>query len=448
MTAFRIVSASEEHTFERDPFGVQPFYYSRAGRHLVVSESLEAMLSHPEVPLDLDDRAAVNYVEDGVCADAEATVFAHIRRIAPGHRLHWQRGELTIHRYWSVPEPGPPRRDAPARLEEALREAIRERLTAPSAVVFMSGGLDSTTLAALAREVAPEVELLAMTSVYRSRIPSVEERYATEAARSIGIDIRCFPLDDYPALQALEEGIWTADPGALLSAPASRDIHARAARHAPVAMHGHPADAVLAADLKSYLRSLPPLRLFAALVRYTIVKRRPPYFFFRRQRERAPAPRPLWLRMRGYEWKVTNALDSPAWSNYFEWAHPAVTGAPIELVYPWLDTRVVDAAMALAPVPWLIDKHVVRELLRGRVSEVIRRRPKTFVPGDPWQAPLPAPRLLEIEAASRYIDPAGFREALRGARALSNMTLRAVALEYWLRELPSQVARLRSTNRA
>ncbi len=104
--------------------------------------------------------------------------------------------------------------------------------------------------------------------------------------------------------------------------------------------------------------------------------------------------------------------------------------------------------MELAPVPWLVDKHVVRELLRGRVSEVIRRRPKTFVPADPWQAPLPVARSLEIEAASRWIDPAGFRAALRGARVLSDMTLRAVALEYWVRELPGRVERLRSTNRA
>ncbi|HEY0160897.1 MAG TPA: asparagine synthase-related protein [Thermoanaerobaculia bacterium] len=448
MTPFTVVTAAEERTFERDPFGVQPFFYARVGAELVIAQSLEGVLSHPGVPLDLDDRAVINYVEDGLSADAEATVFAHVKRLPAAHRLHWQRGELAIRRYWSVPEPRPPRRDAPARLEEALRAAIRERLTAPTAVVFMSGGLDSTTLAALAREVAPEVRLLAMTSVYRSRIASVEERYATEAARSIGIDIRCIPLDGYGALQALDECVWTADPGALVTAPASRAIHAMAAEHAPVAMHGHPADAVLAADLKGYLRSLPPLQLFAALVRYTVVKRRPPYFFFRPERKRAPVFRPLWLRMKGYEWQVTQPLDSPAWSSYFEWAHPSVTGAAVELVYPWLDTRVVEAAMELAPVPWLIDKHVVRELLRGRVSEVIRRRPKTFVPADPWQAPLPVGRSLEIEAASRYIDPAAFREALRGASALSNRTLRAVALEYWLRELPSQAARLRSTNRA
>jgi asparagine synthase (glutamine-hydrolysing) len=448
MNRFTEVSESEELTLTRDPFGVQPLFYARAGRGLVYSDSLEGLLAHRGVSLELDDRSIGDYLAYAVCADAAATAYALVKRLPPGHRLQFRRGELTISRYWSVPGRQPPSRDAPARLEAALRDAIRERLTAPTAVVFMSGGLDSPTLAALAREVAPDVELLAITSVYRTRIDDVEERYAVEAARSIGIDIRCFPLDGYSPLQALDEGAWTADPGALLTWPMSRDVHAMAAKHAPIAMHGHPADAVLEIDLKGYLRSLPPLQLFAALVRYTVARRRPPYFFFRRQRRPAPVPSPRWLLAEAHEENVTRPLDSAVWSNYFEWAYPRVTGAAIGLVYPWLDTRVVEAAMAMPPVPWLVNKHVVRELLRGRVSETIRRRPKTYLRGDPYQVALPLARSLEIDAASRYVDPVAFRETLREAHTLSNMTLRAVALEYWLRELPGRVERLRSTIRA
>jgi asparagine synthetase B (glutamine-hydrolysing) len=313
----------------------------------------------------------------------------------------------------------------------------------------MSGGLDSTTLAALAREVAPHVNLLAITSVYRSRIDDVEERYAVEAARSIGIEQRSFVLDDYHPLQSLDEGLWTADPGALLTAAMSRDVHAEAVRHAPIAMHGHPADALFAVDLKAHLKSLGTLQLVAALIRYTLARRRLPYFFFRRQRAGAgEAPRPRWLLARGYEERAVHPLGSAAWSSYFEWAHPAVTGSPIELVYPWFDERVVEAALALEPVPWLVDKYVVRRLLRGRVSETIRTRRKTYLRGDPWRVTLPVQRSLEIEAAVRFIDPVRFREALRGDRTLSDRALRAVAFEYWLRELPRRVERLRRTIRA
>jgi asparagine synthase (glutamine-hydrolysing) len=439
---------------ERDRFGIRPFYYARIDGGVVWSESLEAVLAHPGVDAtQLDEAAVADYLIHEVCLDASSTVYAHVRRLPPAHVLRMRGGELAVERYWSFPAPTRSS-DAPARLEAALRASIRDCLTAPSAVVFMSGGLDSTTLATLAREVAPEVKLLAATSVYRTRIPDVEERYAIEAARSLGIDIRLFPLDGYDPLQALDDGTWTADPGALLSAPMSRDIHAAAAKHAPVAMHGHPADAVLEPALAPYLRGLGFFERIAALVRYTLVKRRPPYFFFRDllgwpRRRVLPAPLPNWLRARPRpRGEKTSPLESPIWSNYFEWAHPSVTHAPIELVYPWFDVRVVEAALAMPPIPWLVDKHVLRELLRGRISETIRRRKKTFVSGDPWSVALPLSRPLEIEAAARYVDPGRFVAALRDAPALSNMALRAVALEYWLRELPSRVRALRGVNRA
>jgi hypothetical protein len=298
----------------------------------------------------------------------------------------------------------------------------------------------------LTREVRPETRLLACTSVYRTRIADVEEPFADEAARSIGIPIEKFVLDDYPPLQALDPEVWTAEPGPLLTAPMTRDIYRVAARHAPVALHGHPADAVLSVDLKSWLRALPASRRIAELLRYTIARRRPPYFYFRGDRGAVHRPPPDWLLARqAPQATVGDPLASASWSSYFEWADPQFTGAPIELVYPWCDARVIEAARELEPVPWLVDKHIVRELLRGRVSERVRQRKKSFLGGDPWRAELPAPLHLEIEAASRCIDGGRFREACRAAGSLSDQLLRAVMFESWLRKLPSAVGRLRTS---
>lgn len=447
------MSVVRELVHRRDPFGVEPFYYARVPDGVVASASLETVLAHPDVRAEeLDEQSVADYLITGVCGDAGATIYANVRRLPPGHELTVRGGEVTIRRYSHLPAP---RRDrnAPARFEAALREAIRDRLTASSAVAFMSGGLDSTSLAALAREVAPHVDLLGHTSVYRTLVADDEESYAVEAARSIGIPLRIYPLDGYAPLQALDDGVWTADPGALLTAPMTRDIHQLTVQHAPVALHGHPADAVLHAELTPYLRSLGVFERLAALVRYTLVKGRPPYFFFRDLAGRPRRDEPLellprWLLARPHHRFEGHPLESPIWSSYFEWAHPRTTGIALEVVYPWLDERVVEAALAMPPVPWLVDKHVLRTLLRGRVSDRVRLRRKTFLQGDPWRVPLPAAYSLEIEAASRYIDPAGFRAAVRGASALSNMTLRAVAFEYWLRELPGRVAALQGAKRA
>jgi asparagine synthase (glutamine-hydrolysing) len=464
--AFAIWDAAAGELFcARDRFGVRPFYYARIDRGLVFSDSLEAVLAHPSVPFEeLDEGAVADYLVSGTPAESEATIYAHVRRLAPAHMLTMARGGTpNVRRYWTLHAPARERmRDAPARLEAALKAAVADRVRAPSAVVFMSGGLDSTALAAIAREVRPQTRLLAMTSVYRSRIADVEERYAVEAARSIGIESRCFPLDDYPPLHAIDGGVWTAEPGPLLTATMTRDIYAAAAEHAPVALHGHPADAVMAAEPVPFLRTL--LRggriaaLVTALVQHTAITRRPPWFFLRDllgmpRSTGSPAPPPPWLRAPLTERLrsrapvdadaplAIRALASADWSSYFEWAHPLQTRAPIELAYPWCDLRVIEAVLAMEPIPWLVRKHVLRELLRGRVSETIRTRGKTFVQGDPWTAAWPP---AEIDLASRYIDPDRFRQAGREAGVVRDASLRALALESWLGELQANVARLRS----
>ena len=431
----------------RDRFGARPFYYARTPRSLVFSNELEAVLAHPDVSLDLDERAVADYLMTGVLEDAEATIYANVRRLPPAHTMRCDRdGRIVFERYWTPPPLAPkPRRDAVEHLEHALKQAIADRINAPSAMIFMSGGLDSTLLAALTREVRPDTHLIAGTSVYRKRIADVEEPFADEAARSIGIELRKYVLDDYPILQALDEDVWTAEPGPMLTAPMTRDIYRAAAEHAPIAIHGHPADAVLHIDLTEYLRALPAKRRIAEMIRYTIARRRPPYFFFRPQRSKPALAPPAWL-LAGRERRrdSDDPLASAIWPSYLEWADPQFTEAAIDLVYPWGDARVIEAARELEPVPWLVDKHITREMLRGRVSERVRTRRKSWLGGDPWRAEPPA---LEIEAASRFIDPQRFRDACRNAGVVSDQTLRALVFESWLRKLPKRVQLLREMPR-
>jgi asparagine synthase (glutamine-hydrolysing) len=442
-----VVTDGDEWFCARDRFGVRPLYYTRSAGALLVSNSLEAILANPQVDAEtLDERGVADYLYWGTCEDDEATTYAHIRRVPPAHVMTRE----GTGRYWSLPLGREPRKDAPRRFEAALKDAVRDRVTAPTAVVFMSGGLDSTTLAALAHEAQPDLQLVAMTSVYRNRIADVEESFAAEAARSIGIPIRFSVLDDWPPFDSIEKALWTAEPGPLLYASSVRAIYAQAARHAPIAMHGHPADGVLHSDLR---RSLPrsPLALALALARYTRIKRRLPWFalreLFGQQRKPPPIALPDWFRPSLAPYIVDvpppHPLQSPMWSNLFEWAHPLQTGAPIELVYPWSDVRVVEAGLELAPFPWLIDKHVLRELLRGRVSETIRTRPKTYVRGDSARVPL-RPGPIDVDAAAAYIDPLRFAESCRADAVWTGATLRAAALAYWLRERPHAVRRLRA----
>jgi len=437
----------------RDRFGVRPFFYCRTPRELIFSDSLEAVIAHPAVRFEeLEDGVVADFLESGVTLDAAATIYAQVRRLPPAHVLRCSDdGAMVIERYWTLPTRGPTRGPGrrPVRLENsvehleaALKDSIADRVEGSSALVFMSGGIDSTLLASLTRDVRPETKLLAETSVYRSRIADVEEEFAKEAARSIGIPIRIFPLDAYDPLQALDEDIWTVEPGPMLSAAMTRDIYRTAALHAPVAIDGHPADAVMSIDLIAYLRALPIRQRYSELLRYTFLRRRPPYFFFRPRGVVSRAVPPDWQRVRREPAAAVeeHPLDSPIWSNYFEWAHPLMTRAAVELVYPWCDARVIEAAMELEAIPWLVDKHVAREMLRGRVSERIRLRKKSYLAEDPWKAAL-SDCDLEIAAAARFIDRNNFRSACAGEGFYSDSLLRALVFESWLRKLPNAVRR-------
>jgi len=461
----------------RDRFGVRPFYYAAVGSDLVFSDSLAAVIAHPDVDADtLDDAAVAGYLLTGVSEEAAATIYAGVRRLPAGHVLRFRPGLAPdVRCYWRLEgiDADDVRDDVQARLESALRSAIADRVTGTSAMVFMSGGLDSTSIAALAHETLPNVELTAGTSVYRTRIADEEERYATEAARSIGIPIQLFALDAYAPLGALDKGLWTAEPGPLLSAEMTRDIYAGAAAASDTALHGHPADALLIGELTPYLMGLVRrgqiARFVSALVRYTRIRGRLPYFIARhllsRRRVAAPLAVPAWLEPsfaeamaerqaaraedvngEGVRPQAAAALRSAVWSSYFEWAHPLMTGAPIELAYPFCDARVVDAAMTAAPIPAMVDKHVLREILRGRVSEMVRTRRKTSLTGDPWTAAAGEERLA-ISAARGYVDPRRFADACRTSGSLADATLRAVAFEYWMSELPGRVRLARNALR-
>jgi asparagine synthase (glutamine-hydrolysing) len=131
----------------RDRFGVRPFYYARIGRGLTFSDSLAAILAHPETESDaLHDGAVADYLLHGVSDDAAATIYKDIRRLPPGHMLvHHPGGEISVRPYWQPHEAvaEPSRGDAGPQLVSALEQAIADRVAgASSAVVFMSGGLD------------------------------------------------------------------------------------------------------------------------------------------------------------------------------------------------------------------------------------------------------------------------------------------------------------------
>jgi len=139
----------------RDPLGVYPLFYSETGRLLLISPSVEALVQHPRVSGEVNRPA----LADHLChrwPDPEETFYAHVHRVPAGHAIRLSRGGKRLYRYW---DPAPldevlwVSEDALDRFEMLLERAVDRCMTEPAGV-FLSGGVDSATVAAMATDLS------------------------------------------------------------------------------------------------------------------------------------------------------------------------------------------------------------------------------------------------------------------------------------------------------
>ena len=139
--------------FARDRFGIKPFYYHAEPGRLLFASEVRALLATGEVPSDLDGDAMFAYFRAGSVQEPR-TVLKSVRCLEPGHVATWRDGRLQTREYWSVSFPTA---EAPARPVEATHEAlvdsVRHHFVSDVPVgILLSGGIDSTSLVALARQ--------------------------------------------------------------------------------------------------------------------------------------------------------------------------------------------------------------------------------------------------------------------------------------------------------
>ncbi len=179
----------------RDRAGEKPLYYWLENHTLVFASEIKAILEYPEVSRRIDPEAVPQYLFYGY-VPSPRTIFSHIKRLPAGHRMVVEGGGVRIESYWSLkdhlqgrkrPERSSPLRSSndPSLLSELrgrLREAVLSRLVSDVPLgVFLSGGVDSSTLAALMSDLAPgQVNTFSVT--FRERSFS-EEAYAQLVAR-------------------------------------------------------------------------------------------------------------------------------------------------------------------------------------------------------------------------------------------------------------------------
>ena len=140
----------------RDRLGIKPLYYTYDGARLLFGSELRALLAaglEPQLDLQaLHDYLSLSYIP------APLSIIRGVRKLLPGHMLLCQNGEVRVERYWQVPPPADSTNSDDGELAEEIHRLLRESVQAHLVSdvplgVFLSGGVDSSTVVALMREV-------------------------------------------------------------------------------------------------------------------------------------------------------------------------------------------------------------------------------------------------------------------------------------------------------
>jgi asparagine synthase (glutamine-hydrolysing) len=234
MFAFAIYDLKNRRLFAaRDRMGIKPFYYYQKRDLFVFASEIKAILVCPGVEKRPDFQALCTPARYQV---APYTGFADIHKLPPAHYLTYENGNLSINRYWDIaPQEGEASDpDAVDRLDELLRDAVRLQMIADVPVgVFLSGGLDSSLISALMRQITDQ-EIHAFTIRF-SELDQKHERmpddsfYAKDVARKLNLTYHEFEIQ--PDVEDLmQKMIWHLDEP--LSDPAALNVYlmAKAAR--------------------------------------------------------------------------------------------------------------------------------------------------------------------------------------------------------------------------
>jgi asparagine synthase (glutamine-hydrolysing) len=170
----------------RDLNGIKPLYYSVSRGHLRFASQVKALLTSPAVSSRLDPAGIVGFLLWG-CVPEPFTLHESIDLLPAGHLLEVSEGKLLAPRPLPTPKI-PPAPGGPSH-PEAVRDSVRAHLVSDVPVaVFLSAGLDSAMVAALARDALGSPPLaVTLRFAEFAGTPADEGPFATEVARKLGL---------------------------------------------------------------------------------------------------------------------------------------------------------------------------------------------------------------------------------------------------------------------
>jgi len=251
MFAFAIWDSRRTSLFvARDRLGIKPLYYRLTPQNFFFGSEIKVLLAHPGVRAELNRGVLPEFLAFGYLS-GEETFYNGVRKLMPGHTLEIdERGDLRVEQYWDLPQASEAEPHDERYYVETYRDllegAVGSHLMSDVPLgVFLSGGLDSSAVAALMTKIrrAP----IETFSVGYSEQTYSELPYARTVAQHLNsvhheVFVSC---DDF--FGALPNLIWHEDEPIVWPSSVSLFFVAELAReHVKVVLTGEGSDETLA----------------------------------------------------------------------------------------------------------------------------------------------------------------------------------------------------------
>ena len=426
----------------RDHMGVRPFYYAQIGKTFIFSNVLNCLRLHPQFPNELNDQAVVDFLVFAFNQEFDTTIFKNIQQLAPAHTMRVSQKKTVIGRYWTLPVDDTLRyrraNDYVDHFRELLDVAVQDRLPSTDIGVAMSGGLDSTSIAACAHEFLPAEFALKLYTLDIKSLWSEDEEavYAKLTAQKFNTTVYVQNISGSDLFQYEKTTQW------LLPEP-SRDafrlpllaLMGKMAVQNRVGLTGHGSDSLLLpspAHFNTLLRKHQWWRFLVDTSRYIqVFHRRPPFYLrslLKKRFERSSwrPTLPPWLQTRiieqaglkerfadkmelmfkndtGFHPERPEAfldLSSSIWQPTLMRFDPQTTGIPIQFNHPYFDIRLLRFVLAMPAMPWFPQKKLLRRAMTGRLPEMVRVRTKAM------------PRISPVHRGMTKLKPADWQRSL------------------------------------
>jgi len=217
MFAFAIWNAYEQELFlARDPMGIKPLYYHVSGKYFTFASELRTLLGTGLIPRSLDPAGLVNYLSFGSPYDPN-TLIQGINALLPGHCLTWGNGNIKVRKYWDlVPQKGQvehrenqSRETDIKKIRDLLLESVHLHTVSDVPVgLFLSGGIDSSSLVSLLTETGARPQTFALA--FREASYN-ESEFSREIARQYGTEHREICVSQQDVLEALPDALRAMD---------------------------------------------------------------------------------------------------------------------------------------------------------------------------------------------------------------------------------------------